>query len=354
MRVFVTGHKGYLGTVLVPELLTQGHEVTGLDSDLYSRCGFPLTGVTDLSDPVRTLEKDIRHVDSSDLEGQDAVIHLAGLSNDPLGDLDPDLTFEINHRASVRLAEIARAAGVRRMVLASSCSLYGASEGGLLTEDSVLAPVTPYAVSKLRLEQDILALANDGFAPVFLRSGTVYGLSPRIRFDLVVNNLVAWACATGEVFLKSDGSAWRPIVHVADVVRTFAAMLTLPVATVHGIAYNVVCTGDNYRVRNIAERVAARIPGCRIRIAEDAGVDTRNYRVSGDRLASVLGQDWFREELDDEIDRLATAFANSGGLAREDFEGVRYQRLAHLRHLMKRGLVDRHLFVRRQAAVRAE
>lgn len=353
MRVFVTGHRGYLGTVLVPELLARGHEVTGLDSDLYRCCEFPLDTARDAPGTVRTIEKDIRNVDAADLDGQDAVIHLAGLSNDPLGDLDPELTLEINHRAAVRLAELARAAGVRRIVLASSCSLYGASDGGLLTEESALAPVTPYAVSKLRLEQDILALANNGFAPVFLRSGTVYGLSPRIRFDLVVNNLVAWASATGEVFLKSDGSAWRPIVHVGDVVRTFAAMLDLPVETVHGKAFNVVSTRDNYRVHEIAERIASRLPGCRIRVADNASVDTRNYRVSGDRLTQILGADWFRKDLDQEIDRLASAF-NRTDLVPGDFEGTRYQRLAHLRHLMDLGQVDRNLFVVHPMAIPAK
>lgn len=353
MRVLVTGHRGYLGSVLVPELIAGGHDVTGLDSDLYRRCSFAAAISNDAAAAVRTIEKDIRHINAADLEGQDAVIHLAGLSNDPLGDLDPELTLEINHRAAVRLAELACGTGVRRMIFASTCSLYGASDGGFLTEDSALSPVTPYAVSKLRLEEDIRRLGNDHFASVFLRSGTVYGLSPRIRFDLVVNNLVAWACTTGEVLLKSDGNAWRPIVHVADVARTFATMLALPVDALQGSAYNVVSTRENFRVSEIAKRVASRIPGCRIRFAEDADRDTRNYCVSGDRLARLLGDNWFRRNLDDGIDELVSAFRSSG-LTGEEFEGVRYQRLAHLKHLMESGLVDQRLFVNAGSAVQEE
>jgi nucleoside-diphosphate-sugar epimerase len=351
VRVLVTGNRGYLGSVLVPILITEGHEVTGLDCDLFRRCTFVGSRCDDSAATVRTVVKDIRQVSMADLEGHDAVIHLAGLSNDPLGNLDPALTFEINHRAGVRLAQLARAANVRRFVVASTCSVYGASDGTSLTEDSPFEPVTPYAASKLRLEEDILALAErNGFSPVFLRSGTVYGLSPRIRFDLVVNNLVAWACTTGEVFLKSDGSVWRPIVHVADVARTFAAMLSLPADLVHGVAYNVVSSRDNLRVRQIADRVAARIPGCKIRIAEDASGDVRNYRVSGDRLSDVLGTDWFQCDLDSGIDEMCQAFVGAR-LAREEFEGVRYQRLAHLTHLIEQGLVDTRLFLTAQSPV---
>ncbi|HEX5949811.1 MAG TPA: SDR family oxidoreductase, partial [Actinomycetota bacterium] len=234
MRILVTGHRGYIGTILVPMLLAEGHEVVGLDSDLYQRCTF--------GDPpadVTAIRKDVRDVEPSDLEGYDAVVHLAGLSNDPLGDLNPTLTYDINHEGSVRLAILAKQAAVPRFVFSSSCSNYGAAGDEILTEESPFRPVTPYGVSKVRVEQDVSQLADERFSPTFLRNATAYGVSPRLRFDLVLNNLVAWAFTTGVVALKSDGTPWRPIVHVEDIAQAFIAVLHAPRERVHNQAFNV-------------------------------------------------------------------------------------------------------------------
>ncbi|MRR36346.1 SDR family oxidoreductase, partial [bacterium] len=228
MRVLVTGHYGYIGTVLVPMLLEKGHEVVGLDSDLFAQSTFG-EGIVD----VPWIRKDIRDAEAGDLRGIDAVMHLAALSNDPLGDLNPDLTYEINHRASVRLAALAKQAGIGRFIFSSSCSNYGAGGEDLLTEQSPFNPVTPYGISKVRVEKDVAGMADDAFSPVFLRNATAFGVSPRLRFDLVLNNLVAWAFATGRVFIKSDGTPWRPIVHIADIARAFIAVLEAPREAVH-------------------------------------------------------------------------------------------------------------------------
>ncbi|HKJ31285.1 MAG TPA: SDR family oxidoreductase, partial [Balneolales bacterium] len=251
MKVLVTGHRGYIGTVLVPMLQNEGYVVVGLDSDLYRKCTFG----EPLPSDVPSIIKDVRDVDEHDLEGFDAVLHLAGLSNDPLGDLNPELTKEINYRASVRLAELAKNAGVSRFVFSSSCSNYGAGGSDFLDETSELRPVTPYGESKVLVEKDVTELADDHFSPVFLRNATAYGASPRIRFDLVLNNLVAWAYTTGQVYLKSDGTPWRPIVHIEDISRAFLAALKAPKELIHNNTFNVGRTSENYRIREIAEIV---------------------------------------------------------------------------------------------------
>ena len=248
MRVLVTGHRGYIGAVLVPRLLAAGHDVTGLDVDLYRGCDFgaPPRAVT-------SLDVDVRSVLPEHCEGFDAVIHLAALSNDPLGDMNPELTYDINHRASVRLARAAKEAGVARFLFSSSCSLYGAGGDAPLDETAAFNPVTPYGESKILTEQDVAKLADDDFSPVYLRNATVYGASPRLRADLVVNNLTGYALTTGEVLIKSDGSPWRPLVHVEDVCAAFEALLEAPRDVVHDQAFNVGRNSENYRIRDVAD-----------------------------------------------------------------------------------------------------
>jgi nucleoside-diphosphate-sugar epimerase len=348
MKVLVTGHRGYIGTVLVPMLLDGGHDVTGLDSDLFQRCTFG-GGMVEIPE----LRKDIRDIVPDDVQGFDAVIHLAGLSNDPLGDLNPELTAAINHRASVHLAKIAKESGVRRFIFSSSCSNYGASGDNLLTESSPFNPVTAYGFSKVLVERDVSAFADDAFSPTFLRNATAFGVSPRLRFDLVLNNLVAWAYTTGKVFIKSDGTPWRPIIHVEDIARAFAAVLLAPRKAVHNEAYNVCRTEDNYRVRELADIVKETVPGCEIEYARDAGPDRRNYRVDGGKiLRNIPGftPRWNARsgarQLYDEYRRI--------GLTVEDFEGPRYKRIEHIKFLIAQGALSTSLRWKAQKPVAAE
>ncbi len=334
MRVLVTGHMGYIGTVLVPMLLREGHEVVGLDSDLYRRCTFG-DGIVEIPE----VRKDIRDVGVSDLDGFDAILHLAGLSNDPLGDLNPRLTFDINYQASVRLAELAKQASVERFIFSSSCSNYGASGDNWLNEESPFNPVTPYGESKVRVEQDVAKLADDSFSPTFLRNATAFGVSPRLRFDLVLNNLVAWAFTSGKVYIKSDGTPWRPIIHIEDISRAFVAALGAPAELVHNQAFNVCRTGDNYQVRELAEIVQDVVPNCTVQFAADAAPDKRNYRVDGSKIQRMLPgfkPQWNArkgaEELYDTYKRI--------GLTVEEFEGPRYKRIAHIKYLLGNGLLD--------------
>lgn len=337
MRVLVTGHDGYIGAVMVPFLRGAGHEVVGLDSALFRAClhGDPLPA----GDEVL---RDLRDTTADDLAGFDAVIHLAALSNDPLGDLAPEHTHDINHRASTRLAELAKAAGVGRFLYSSSCSVYGAADTtALVDETAPLVPVSEYARSKIAVEADLRTLADDDFSPVYLRNATAYGWSPRLRLDLVLNDLVATAYLTGEILVLSDGTPWRPLVHIEDISRAFLAALEAPREAVHDEAFNIGSDADNHQVRDLAGIVATIVPDATIRITGEAGGDPRSYRVSFAKVREQLPS--FQPAWDAEAGarQLYDRFREHG-LASHDRD-LTYRRLAWLRRLIDEGRVDGHL-----------
>ena len=320
MKLLVTGHNGYIGQVMVPFLQQAGHEVAGLDTYFYEGCQF------DGAPPVQAIRKDIRDIQPADLEGFDAVLFLAALSNDALGDLDPQLTYDINRDATVRCAEVAKQAGVPRFVFSSSCSLYGAAGDAPLTETAAMNPVTPYGTTKIEVEQRLTDLADEHFSPVYMRNATAYGLSPSIRIDLVVNNLTAYAYTTGEVLMKSDGSPWRPLVHIEDISRAFLAVLEAPREVVHDQAFNVGRSSENYRIREMAEMVAEGVPDCHLEFADGASPDLRNYRVDFAKIETTLpGYDpvWTVRK---GIEELYEAYQRHG-LTKDEFLSSKYLRI---------------------------
>ena len=338
MRVLVTGHNGYIGCALVPILGRAGHDVVGLDSYLFEECTFG----PDVA-PVKTLRKDVREVEVRDLAGFQAIIHLAGISNDPLGDLNPECTYEINHRASLRLAQLAKQAGVERFLFSSSCSNYGAAGAeAILTEEAAFNPVTPYGESKVLVERDVALLADQNFTPVFLRNATAYGFSARLRGDLVLNNLVGWAYTTGMVRLKSDGTPWRPIVHIEDISEAFLALLEAPKHLVHNEAFNVGRTEENYQMRDLAKIVMETVPGSQVTFAEGAGPDKRCYRVNCDKIRNRIPAFRPRWTARQGARQLYQAYKDLG-LTLSDFEGARYMRIQHVKKLQSKGKIDSNL-----------
>lgn len=336
-RILITGHKGYIGSVLAPIFVSAGHDVTGLDSELFGEC-------TLVPDPIAvpSIRKDIRDIEPRDLEGFDAIVHLAALSNDPMGNLNDDWTEDINYRASARLAELARSARVRRFLFSSSCIMYGMSELAEVNEDCPLDPQTEYARSKVKAERAIAQMASSSFSPVFLRNGTIYGVSPRMRFDTVFNDFMAAAVCTGKIRVLSDGKPWRPVIHVEDVARAFLAVLEAPLEDVHNRAFNTGANHLNYQMGNLAEIAAGAVPGCVVEIVAQAGSDQRTYKADFSRFAKTFPNFEFRWTAATAAVQIRDVF-QSTGLNSEIWKDRHFTRLKWLRHLIDSGRLDERL-----------
>jgi len=337
MKVLVTGHRGYIGVEMVSVLSKAGHEVVGLDTGFFNGCDFRAA-----PDEVPELVVDLRDVTAEQLKGFDAVAHLGALSNDPLGNINPDLTYDINLHASVRLARAAKAAGVRRFLFSSSCSLYGAGGEGFLDESAAFNPQTPYGESKIRVEQELTSLADGSFSPVYLRNATAYGVSRRLRADIVVNNLVGHAITTGKVLLQSDGSPWRPLVHLRDIIQAFERCLVAPIDVIHDQAFNVGKTTENFRIRDVANAVAEVVPNCEVAFAAGASADNRDYRVDFTKIETKLPGFKAQWTLRAGIEELYQAY-KAGGMTKELWLGPRYYRLPTIRELISQGVLDNNL-----------
>jgi nucleoside-diphosphate-sugar epimerase len=346
MHLLISGHNGYLGRVMARFLEQRGHSVVGLDTGFYNDCCF---GPKEAA--PKTIAHDTRDVTIEQLKGFDALIHLAALSNDPLGELAPEWTDEINHKATVRLAKLARDAGIKRFLFSSSCSMYGtATKDGPITEDAPLRPLTQYATSKVRAEEALSALADSNFSPVFLRNSTAYGVSPALRADLVLNNLVGWAYTTGKIKIMSDGSPWRPLVHVEDIARAFEAVLNAPREVVHNQPFNVGVNSENYQVRDLARIAQETVPGCSIEYAGKSDPDNRTYIVDFSKLAGKLPEFQPKWNAQKGAVELYRAYQNAQ-LQFDDFQGRKYVRIKQLKYLLDEGQLDMSLrWARNRAA----